>query len=71
MPHTVTLNDVLENAEKLIVEEQESLMNLLHRRLIERRRDLLLRDVRSARQEHQKGKTIVVTVDELMKEIRS
>jgi hypothetical protein len=63
--------EILEDADKLTLEEQEELIDVLSRRIAERRRNLLARDVRSARDELRKGRCRPVTTDEIMTEILS
>jgi PAS domain-containing protein len=63
--------EVLEAADRLTLEEQEELMDVLSRRIAERRRDQLARDVRSARSELRKKHCRPPTPDELMTEILS
>ncbi|MGA7878353.1 MAG: hypothetical protein WCA08_22025 [Desulfoferrobacter sp.] len=66
-----TFGEVLEATGKLSLEEQEDLLDVLSRRIAERRRDLIARDIRSARIEFQKGNCHPATPDELMSEILS
>jgi hypothetical protein len=47
--------EVLEAADGLPLEDQESLAEILHRRVVERRREEVVREVRLARQEYQEG----------------
>lgn len=66
-----SFGEVLEDAEQLSTEEQEELMDVLARRIAERRREALVRDVRSARGEMRRGRCRPRTADELMTEILS
>jgi len=61
--------DVLEAADQLTEDEQENLLEVLRKRLAERRRLEIAEDVRRARREHERGETRAVTPDELMDEI--
>ena len=61
--------EVLEGIETLSLEDQEILKEILHRRIVERRREELVRDVQQAQQEFQAGECRPVTPEELMKEI--
>lgn|GEM_PF-233597 len=63
--------EVLEATDKLSLEEQEELMDVLSRRIAERRRGLIAQDIRSARNEFQKGGCHPATPDDLMSEILS
>jgi hypothetical protein len=71
MAQALRFDDVVEAADRLSEEEQETLFDLLRRRLAERRRDEIAEDVRAARREYKRGETRVGTVDELMDEILS
>ena len=63
--------EVLEDIETLSLEDQEILIEILHRRIVERRREELAQDVQQARQEFQAGQCRPVTPEELMNEIES
>jgi hypothetical protein len=71
MEKTMPFGEVLEAADKLSLEEQEALIEVLHRRLIERRREELARDIQEAQEEFQAGRCRPVTPAELMKEMLS
>ena len=62
---------VLEAADKLTPEEQETLIDILNRRLADRRRSELAKDIRDAQQEFQSGACEPKTPDQLIKEILS
>ena len=64
-------SDVVDAVESLSVEEQETLAELLQRRLIERRRDRLAAAVAEAREEYGRGECKPTSVDDLMAEILS
>jgi hypothetical protein len=63
--------EVLEDAETLSHEEQVELMEILSRRIAERRRQSLAQDLHSARRSFRKGHCRPATPDELMTEILS
>jgi hypothetical protein len=71
MEQTVPFGDVLEAIDKLSLEEQETLMDIVQRRVAERGRKLLAAEIREARQEFAEGQCQPTTTDELMKEILS
>ncbi len=71
MGNGMTFNDVLESADKLSLDEQETLTEVLHRRLIEHRRAELAKEIQNAQQEFQEGSCRPATPSELMKEILS
>ena len=66
-----TFGEVLEATDKLSLEEQETLVDTLHRRTIERRRAELAKDVQDAQQEFQQGRCRAAIPSELMGEISS
>ena len=63
--------EVLEDIETLSLEDQEILIEILHRRIVERRREEFAQDVQQARQEFQAGQCRPVTPEELLNEIES
>lgn len=71
MAEALRFGDVLEAAEQLSEDEQETLLDIIEKRLAERRRDETAADVRAARLEHEQGETRATTADELMDEILS
>lgn len=60
---------VLESIESLSVEEQEILIDLVRRRLVERRRAEIAANIAKAQEEYQAGKLRRGTVDELIAEL--
>ena len=69
MEKPVSFGEVLEAADELPLDEQETLAEILHRRVFERRRGDIAREVLQARQEFEQGESRLVTVDDLMSEI--
>ena len=69
MEKTIFFTDVLEAADTLSLDEQETLVDVLRRRLTEHRREQIAREVQQARDEFQAGGCLPVTPEELMKEI--
>lgn len=67
----VTLKEVLEKTEKLSLEEQETLIDILQRRMVECQRTELAKDIQDAQKEFQEGRCHPVTPSELMQEILS
>lgn len=63
--------EILEGAEGLSVEDQETLVEILKSRLRERRRAELVRDVQETQHEFAEGRCQPSTPAELMKEILS
>jgi hypothetical protein len=71
MPNTTPFSEALEAAERLTLPEQEELVDILHRRMIEQRRVELAKDVQDAEREFQTGGCRPVSPNELIKEILS
>ena len=62
---------VVEAADRLTEEEQETLIELLNRRLANRRRAQLVTDIQEAQREFESGVLRPTTPGEIMKEILS
>jgi hypothetical protein len=71
MPNTTPFSEALEAVEKLTLPEQEELIDILRRRMIEQRRAELVKDVLDAEREFQAGGSRPVSPNELIKEILS
>ena len=69
MERQTTFADILEAADTLSVDEQETLVEILHRRITQLRRSELAADVAAARQEFANGGCRPVQPDELIGEI--
>lgn len=65
----VTFQNALDVIESLPESQQESLMDVIKRRLVEHKRDLLVKSVKRAREEYCRGEIKTGSVDDLMKEI--
>jgi len=65
----VTFQDVLDMIESLPEEQQENLISIIRRRLIEHKREVLAERINEAREEYRLGKVRRGTVDDLMNEI--
>ena len=64
-----TFGQVLEEADALSPEEQESLVAILQRRLREERRAELAKDVKEARREFRSGHCLAASPGKIMKKI--
>ncbi len=71
MRDTISFNEALETAEKLPIEDQETLIEILNKRIIEKQRSKLAREIRNAQREFKAGKCKPTSADELMREILS
>ena len=65
----VTFQNVLDMIESLPKEQQENLIAIIRRRLIEHKREVLAERINEAREEYRLGKVRRGTVDDLMNEI--
>lgn len=66
-----TFAEILEAADRLSPEDQESLIDILQNRLRDRRRAERVRDVGEAREDFSKGLCQPVTPEQLIEEILS
>jgi hypothetical protein len=64
-----TYGQVVDSIEALPDEQQESLVDLMQRRLVERRRQALARSVQEARKEFKSGKCRPATPAEIMRKV--
>lgn len=64
-----TFQEALDIVESLPEYQQEDLINIIHRRRLERRRELLAERIKEARAEYARGEVTHGTVDDLMKEL--
>ena len=71
MGTTITFDGVLDAADKLSFEEQEALIEILHRRIIDRRRSESAKEIKDAEKEFHAGGCRPVFPDDLMGEILS
>jgi hypothetical protein len=71
MQSALRFDELLEAVDKLPLEDQETLLAILERRRLARRRAELAADVREAREEFETGKATAKTPAELMQEIMS
>ncbi len=60
---------VLESIEKLSLNEQEALIQVVRQRIIEKRRDEIAANISQARVEYAKGEVFRGTVTEIMDEL--
>jgi hypothetical protein len=68
---STSFQQTLEVVEQLSVDEQETLIDIVRRRLADQGRKRIARDVVEARDEQQAGQGKKTTVEDLMKEILS
>ncbi|WP_017654095.1 hypothetical protein [Fortiea contorta] len=70
MTPTSSFERVLDSVEALSVDEQEVLIQLVQRRLTERRREEIAANIAQARSDYQAGKVFRGTVEQVMNELR-
>jgi hypothetical protein len=66
-----SFGQILEAVDRLSLEEQEQLIDVLSRRTADRRRTLLSREIRNARKEFKEGLAKPASPDDLLSEILS
>jgi len=66
---SLAFHEVLEIFEALPEEEQETFLHIIQNRIKERGRERIIKNVRKARKEFERGEIRQGTVDELMKEM--
>jgi hypothetical protein len=66
---SITFNDAIEIVESFPEEQMESLVEIVKKHLIEKRRDNLARNIRKAKNEYAAGEIKRGTVDDLMREM--
>ena len=65
-----SFSDVVDATDGLSVDEQETLVQILRRRIAERNRAVLVRDVEEARAEFEADKAQAASVSDIMQEVR-
>ena len=63
------INDLLENFDTLTIDEQELVISIERKRLIERKREELFNTIKEAEEEYKSGTLKSENVDEIMKAI--
>lgn len=71
MSHSTSFDDVLDAVEQLSTDEQQTLLEVVQRRIAERRRKALAAEIADANQEFTNGGSRPATADELLNEIAS
>ncbi len=65
----VRFHEALEIIETLPEYQREDLINIIQHRIIEQRRELLVKNIGEAKEEYARGEVKEGTVDDLMKEL--
>ncbi len=71
MSQVSELNQVLESVERLPVEDQEILIDVIRKRLIEKRRDELARSITQAQKDYEEGNVFRGTIEDVIAELNS
>lgn len=71
MENTAPFGEILEEFDKLPLGDQETIRDILSKRIIEQRRNELFAEINEARKEYGDGKCRPVSPEELMTEIVS
>jgi hypothetical protein len=66
---TITFQEAIDILESLPEYQQEDIINILQRRMIERRRESLVKNIRKAKEEYSRGEVKTGSVDDLMADI--
>jgi hypothetical protein len=69
MPGPATFHQVLDAADRLSLDEQHELIEVLRRRLAQLGRERVAMEASQAQVEHRAGQSRTVSVEELMREI--
>jgi len=69
MKTALSFDQIVGLSDGLSLPQKESLVEILTKRLVEQRRNVLQREVRETQREYKVGKCAVVSPSELMKEI--
>ncbi len=71
MENSMPFGEILDEVDKLPVGDQETLRDILAKRIIEHRRDQLVNEIKEAREEYKAGQGKPATADEILNEIIS
>jgi hypothetical protein len=71
MENSMPFGEILDEVDKLSIGDQESLRDILAKRIIEHRRDQLASEIKEAREEYKAGQCRPTTADDIMSEIIS
>jgi hypothetical protein len=71
MTPPIRFDELLEAVEHLPEEAQAELVDVIHRRLVQRGRERVEKEMRQARREFAEGKCVAATPDDIMREIES
>ena len=71
MSKAISFGDLLEAANELSLDEQESLIDIIRHRIAERRRQEIVKEVQAARAEYKTGQATIASPDDIMNDILS
>lgn len=64
-----SFQELIESVEALPLDDQEILMDIINRRIIEQRREELVADMEESLQAYRKGEVRIGTVDDLLRDL--
>ena len=67
--HTVRFADLVEMIDRPPLDQRESLVDVIRKRMTDEERHRIAASIRSARREHRRGRCKPTTPDEIMREI--
>lgn len=67
----MSFSDVVDVVSNLSLDEQESLMEIIHQRMIEKGRERILADIEEGRREYREGLLQPTTPEEIAKDLSS
>lgn len=71
MQNTIPFGEILEAADKLPVQDQEELIDILSKRIIDCRREKLSREIKETQEEFEAGQGKACAPDDIIDEIMS
>ena len=66
-----SFQELIESVEALPLDDQQILMDIINRRIIEQRRDELVADMEESLEAYRKGEVRVGTVDDILKDLNN
>jgi hypothetical protein len=66
-----SFQELIESVEALPLDDQQILMDIINRRIIEQRRDELVADMEESLEAYRKGEVRIGTVDDLLRDLNN
>ena len=67
----LSFQELIESVEALPLDDQQILMDIINRRIIEQRRDELVADMEESLEAYRKGEVRIGTVDDLLRDLNN